>query len=187
MNVLATLLVLILLLPSIAWALGSSGAPGATAFSGLSGTVTDAQVPNTITVDLAGTATALASDPSDCSAGQLATGINASGTLTCTGAPTPTSIAVGSGTVLTKMVVYAPSLTPAASAAAIGSYEEEFTVSGIATTDKLFVNGPVPTALCPLVAIRPTDTDKVKMTFATLSALACTPAAGTYTILAIRS
>lgn len=53
------------------------------AFSDLSGSATDAQVPNTITVDLAAAATALASNPSDCSANQFATTIAASGNLTC--------------------------------------------------------------------------------------------------------
>jgi hypothetical protein len=45
--------------------------------------LTDAFVPDTITVTLAATATALAADPADCTAGQYATAINASGTLTC--------------------------------------------------------------------------------------------------------
>lgn len=53
------------------------------AFSNLSGSATDAQIPNTITIDLAATATALAADPADCSADNFATAINASGTLTC--------------------------------------------------------------------------------------------------------
>lgn len=97
------------------------------------------------------------------------------------------SITIGSGTTITKIVVYSQSLTPAASAAALGSYEEEFTVTGVATGDKIFVNGPAPTGLCPMVAARVSDTNKVKLTFATLSALACTPVAGTYTILALRS
>ncbi len=49
-------------------------------FSNLSGTATDAQIPNNITVTLAGTATSLAADPTDCSSGQAPLGINASGT-----------------------------------------------------------------------------------------------------------
>ena len=52
-------------------------------FSSISGSVTDSQVPNNITVDLAATANALASDPTDCAGGQFATGIAASGNLTC--------------------------------------------------------------------------------------------------------
>jgi hypothetical protein len=53
------------------------------AFGQISGSVTDAQVPNTITVDLAAAATVLAANPADCSAGQYATTIAASGALTC--------------------------------------------------------------------------------------------------------
>lgn len=45
----------------------------------LQGAVTDAQVPNTITIDLAATATALAADPANCSAGQVAGGVTAAG------------------------------------------------------------------------------------------------------------
>lgn len=43
----------------------------------------DADIPNTITIDLAATATALAANPTDCSATQFATTIAASGNLTC--------------------------------------------------------------------------------------------------------
>jgi hypothetical protein len=46
----------------------------------LTGSVTDAQVPNTITID---TATALAVNPTPCGAGQFVTDIAANGTLTC--------------------------------------------------------------------------------------------------------
>lgn len=49
----------------------------------LQGAVTDAQVPDGITVTLAGTATALAANPADCFANQFATTIAASGALTC--------------------------------------------------------------------------------------------------------
>lgn len=43
----------------------------------------DADIPNTITVNLAATATALAADPADCAANNFAISINASGTLGC--------------------------------------------------------------------------------------------------------
>lgn len=47
--------------------------------------ITDADVPNTITVDLAATATALAANGSNCSAGNYPLGVNASGAVeTCT-------------------------------------------------------------------------------------------------------
>jgi hypothetical protein len=53
------------------------------AFSDLSGSATDAQVPNNITVDLATAASALAANPADCAANQFATTIAANGDLTC--------------------------------------------------------------------------------------------------------
>lgn len=43
----------------------------------------DSDVPNTITIDLATAATALAADPTDCAANQFSTAIAANGNLTC--------------------------------------------------------------------------------------------------------
>jgi hypothetical protein len=58
-------------------------------FSNISGSVTDAQVPNSITVDLATAATALAANGANCSAGQFPLGVDASGAVeTCTALPT---------------------------------------------------------------------------------------------------
>lgn len=45
--------------------------------------IVDADVPDTITIDLAAEASALAANPTDCSANQYATAIAASGNLTC--------------------------------------------------------------------------------------------------------
>ena len=47
------------------------------------GALTDADVPNTITVTLAATATALAANPTACGAGDFVTDIAADGTLSC--------------------------------------------------------------------------------------------------------
>lgn len=49
------------------------------AFSNLSGAATDAQVPNTVTIDLATAATALAANGANCSAGEVPLGVSASG------------------------------------------------------------------------------------------------------------
>lgn len=65
--------------------------------SSIGGAVTDSQVPNNITVDLATTATALASNPSPCSSGDFVSDIDANGTLTC-GTPSGGG-GVGVGTV----------------------------------------------------------------------------------------
>jgi len=59
--------------------LESNGAAAAPAFRALA----DGDVPDTITIDLAATATALAADPSDCASFLFAATIAADGTLTC--------------------------------------------------------------------------------------------------------
>lgn len=92
-----------------------------------------------------------------------------------------------SGTALTQMRVYAASITPAASSAAIQTAEQTFTVTGLATTDIVYINGPAPTSLCPPTTVRVSATNTLAIGFTTLTAAACTPAAGTYNIVAIRS
>lgn len=60
----------------------TQGSVGASSFSDLSGAATDAQIPNNITIDhaaTADTATALAANGANCSAGQAPLGVNASG------------------------------------------------------------------------------------------------------------
>jgi len=91
------------------------------------------------------------------------------------------------GTALTNGIVrYTPSLTPSITSAAIQTTEQAFTVSGVAVGDVIFVNGPTPTSLCPLVTARVSALNTVALGFTTLTAVACTPAAGTYNIFAIR-
>lgn len=100
----------------------------------------------------------------------------------------PTSIAVGgSGTVITQIRVYSQALTPAATTAAIQTAEQTFTVTGLATTDKVIVNGPAPTSLCPPTTARVSGTNTLAIGFTVLTAAICTPAAGTYLVVAIRS
>lgn len=103
------------------------------------------------------------------------------------GAATGTSLALGGGTAITNITVYAPTLTPAATAAAIQTVEQAFTVTGLAITDKVIVNGPAPTSLCPPVTFRVSAANTLSIGFTTLTAVACTPAAGTYNIIAIRN
>lgn len=123
-------------------------------------------------------------------------GVVVTGVLTATspvfttpalGAATATSVAIGGGTVITGVVVYTPTLTPAATAAAVGTTQQTFTVTGLATTDKLIVNGPVPTSLCPMTGYRASAVDTLQLDFTTLTAAACTPPTGVYKIVAIRS
>ncbi len=93
----------------------------------------------------------------------------------------------GTGTNITQVRVYAPSLTPVATPAAIGTSSQTFTVTGLTTADKVHVNPPVPTSLCPMVSARASGADTLQLDFTTLTAPACTPAAGTYNVVAIRS
>lgn len=69
------------------WAstLNDTAAPSCTqpGFSNLSGAATDAQVPNTITIDLAAAATALAANGGNCSGNNFALGVDASGVGEC--------------------------------------------------------------------------------------------------------
>lgn len=71
------------------------------------GAIADADVPNTITVDLAAAATALAANPADCAANQFATTIAASGALTCaalTDADVPNALTIAGGTVNSSVI-----------------------------------------------------------------------------------
>lgn len=113
----------------------------------------------------------------------------ATGTVTVDMAASPavTSMTIGGGTALTKMAVYAPSLTPSQIAAAIGTVAQTFAVTGISTADKLFVNPASVTALCPVIAVKASATDQITLYFSNLTVALCTPASGTYTILAVRS
>ena len=104
------------------------------------------------------------------------------------GAASATSIVIGSAsTTVTKIVAYSPTLTPAATAATIQTVEQTFTVTGLTTADKVFVNGPAPTALCAATTFRVSAADTLAIGFTVLTAAACTPAAGVYNIVAIRN
>jgi hypothetical protein len=91
------------------------------AFTDVTGSVTDAQVPNTITIDLAATATALAANGGNCSAGQWAAGVDASGAAEgCTAdddqpdsdGEVPDNITVSAGTVTNSALTLVQSATP---------------------------------------------------------------------------
>jgi hypothetical protein len=98
------------------------------------------------------------------------------------------SVYVGvKGTALTSGVMeFSSSITPAATAAAIGTYTQTFTVTGLPAGAAVFVNGPSPTSLCPLVGARVSAANTIALEFSTLTAAACTPASGTYQITAIQ-
>lgn len=98
------------------------------------------------------------------------------------------STAIGSGsTAITKVVAYAPNITPA-SVAANTTAEQTFTVTGLATSDKLVVNVvALMGAGLGLVGARVSAADTLALTFANVTAGALTPAAGVYPVLAFRT
>ena len=145
----------------------------AAAAGGLAVSVISSGANENLTVDAAGSGTITLGGTSTGAIG-LSRAVNAT-----------VSLAIGGGTAITKIVVYAPTLTPAATAAAIQTVEQTFTVTGLAVTDKVFVNGPVPTSLCPPVTFRVSAVNTLAIGFSTLTAAECTPAAGTYNIVAI--
>ena len=101
--------------------------------------------------------------------------------------PTETASAQGVNN-LQYLKVIAVNITPAATAAAIGVAEQTFsTFLGLSTGDQLLVIGPVPTALCPPVGFRVSATNTLQVDFAVLTAAACTPAAGVYTVYSFKS
>jgi hypothetical protein len=77
--------------------------------------------------------------------------------------------------------------TPAATSAAIQTVAQTFTYTGLASGDNVvLVNYPAPTSLCPATEARATATNTLSIYFTVLTAAACTPAAGNYTIAVYR-
>lgn len=97
-----------------------------------------------------------------------------------------TSVAVGGGTLMTKIVAYAAVIDPASVAAATTA-EQLFTVTGIATTDKLFINKPTVTAGLGIANVRASATNQIGITFVNATAGAIDAVSETYTIIAMRS
>ena len=76
--------------------------------------------------------------------------------------------------------------TPVATAAAIGVSQQTVTVTGLTLQDIPYVIGPVPTALCPMTGYRVSAANTLQIDYATLTAAACTPSAGTLTVIAMK-
>jgi hypothetical protein len=82
---------------------------------------------------------------------------------------------------------YAPSLSPA-QIAANTTAEQTFTVVGLMTSDKVFVNKPTAQAGIGIVGARVSAADTLAITFANVTAGALTPTASeTYGVVAVRS
>jgi hypothetical protein len=103
-------------------------------------------------------------------------GVNASDSLT-----------VGaSGTPITQMRVYSQTIT-AASVAAATVAEQTFTVTGLTTADKVIVNAPANATATGIAGARVSAADTLAIRYVNPTAGSLTPAAGTHTIIAIRS
>jgi hypothetical protein len=115
-------------------------------------------------------------------------GVTTSGTVAVTGAVTATTgMTIGtSGTALTQAKVYSQSLD-VGSVSANTTAEFDFTVTGLATSDKVFVNKPSHTAGLVLSNARVKAADTLSLTFGNLTGSPIDPGAETYLITAIRS
>jgi len=97
----------------------------------------------------------------------------------------PTTLQLGSGTALTKIVVYSTTVTPG-SVAANGCAWQSFTVTGLTTSDKVIINSSVlwtPAA----VGARVSAADLLAVNFCNSGNGAASPAGATLTTIAIRS
>lgn len=107
------------------------------------------------------------------------------GTYQLNGTPTigPGGTALSNG--ITK---YTSSLTPSATTTAYAINSQTFTVTGLSTSDTIWVNGPVPSTVCGMIAARVSSANTLQLDFAAASATStpCTPPAGTYNIYAVR-
>ncbi len=99
-----------------------------------------------------------------------------------------TSITIGSsGTALTQMRVYTPTLDPS-SVAAASTAEQTYTVTGLSTSDTVYLNKPSLTTNCGIVNVRVSATNTLAVTWLNVNAIgACDPASEVYRLVAIRS
>jgi hypothetical protein len=90
----------------------------------------------------------------------------------------------GGTLVSTTPYIYTASLAPAVVIAG-GNSAQAFTVSGVATTDRVFVSGPAPVANCTPLHARVTATDSVTIYWTNYSGTACTPQTGVYSFVSV--
>jgi hypothetical protein len=93
----------------------------------------------------------------------------------------------GGGATSTSTIVLSASCTPAATSAAIQTTAQTCTFTGLNSGDLAWLmSSPAPTSLCPPTLIRATGANTLSIYFTTLTAVACTPASGTYVIGVLR-
>lgn len=112
--------------------------------------------------------------------------MSAAGGLSITGGSAPSLTLGASGTAITQMRVYTPTIDPA-SVAANTTAEQTFTVSGLTTADKVIVNKPTSTAGLGIVNVRVSAADTLAITFGNFTGIAIDPASEVYSVIAIRS
>lgn len=90
------------------------------------------------------------------------------------------------GTPITQIRVYSPNLSPG-SVPAQSISRQAFSVTGLATSDKVVVNPPSSSGNVALSAARVSATDTLELSFVNPSGGALTPTSGVHTVLAVRS
>lgn len=86
---------------------------------------------------------------------------------------------------VTDLNIFSVSITPASVAAAV-VVEQTFTVVGLKTTDRVFVNPPATANNIGITASRVSAADTVAIRFVNPTAGALTPTAGVYEFIAFR-
>jgi len=95
-------------------------------------------------------------------------------------------IVLKQGTPLYKLKVYSQTLTPALIAANVCA-EQTFTVTGLATTDRvLAINNPSMSTPYGIVGMRVSAANTLALMFVNPTASTATPSAGTFKIIVIR-
>jgi len=113
--------------------------------------------------------------------------VDLGGNVGAVGSISGNSFAVGSGTVILKLTVFTPSITPG-SQAANSCAEQSFAVTGVATNDKVFLsNYPATGNATGYGAARVTAANTVGQVVCNPTAGALQPASGTFTYTAVRS
>lgn len=93
-----------------------------------------------------------------------------------------------SGTALSQIRVYTPTLTPATALLPGTTAEEAFTVTGLSTADTVSINPPAQTAGIAIAGVRVSGVDTLAIQWANVMvAGVLTPATGVYRIVAVRS
>lgn len=109
------------------------------------------------------------------------------GTTTFGAVRVPEGLTVGSsGTLLTQARVYSQTITPASVGVATVA-EQTFTVTGLTTADKVFVNHAAFGNATGIAGVRVSAANTLAVSFVNPTAGALVPGAGTWSIVAVRS